>query len=136
MAKNIFGRTVKNSVARKMHIRRNDIVVLRCGDEWDKWVIKEGKDGAITRKERKTGKVIAVSPKENKVIVEGLNMVSRHTKPRKQGDPGGIIKVEGAIVADKVQLYCPKCDKGVRSKIKTDSTGKKARVCAKCAREI
>ena len=124
----------------KMHIKRDDIVVLRTGDEWDKWVLKEekDKDGNVksTRKERKTGKVIAVSPKENKVIVQGFNTVSRHKKSRKQGDPGGIIKIEGSIVADKVQLYCDKCDKGVRSKVKLDKDGKKIRVCAKCAKEI
>ena len=57
----------------------------------------------------KTGKVLAVSPKEDKVIVEGINVVKKHVKPRKAGDPSGIIDTEAAIYASKVQLVCPKC---------------------------
>ena len=57
------------------------------------------------------GKVLAVSPAEGKVIVEGLNMVKKHVKPRKMGDPGGIIEAEGAIYACKVMPVCPKCGK-------------------------
>ena len=81
------------------------------------------------------GKVIATSPEEGKVIVEGANIVSKHTKARKQGDSSSIIKTEGAIYACKVQLYCSKCDKGVRVQHKIVD-GKKIRVCAKCGAEI
>ena len=81
------------------------------------------------------GKVIATSPEEGKVIVEGANIVSKHTKARKQGDSSSIIKTEGAIYACKVQLYCSKCGKGVRVQHKIVD-GKKIRVCAKCGAEI
>ena len=81
------------------------------------------------------GKVIATSPEEGKVIVAGAHIVSKHTKARKQGDKSAIIKTEGAIYASKVQLVCPKCDKGVRVHHKIVD-GKKIRVCAKCGAEI
>ena len=77
------------------------------------------------------GEVIAVSPKEGKVIVKGANMIHKHVKPRRQGETGGIIDAEGAMYANKVALYCPKCDKGVRTHIEVVD-GKKVRVCAKC----
>ena len=62
----------------------------------------------------KTGKVLQTSPKEGKVIVEGLNMVTKHVKPRRQGEQGGIVKAEGAIYACKVMPVCPKCGKATR----------------------
>ena len=81
------------------------------------------------------GEVVAVSPKEGKVIVKGVHTVSKHVKPRRQGEAGGIIKVEGAMYADKVQIFCPVCKKGVRVKNKIEN-GKKIRVCAKCGKEL
>lgn len=80
----------------------------------------------------KTGKVLAVSPKEGKVIVEGINVASKHVKPRKAGDPSGIIKTEAAIYASKVQLVCPKCGKATRVGHKIYADGKKDRLCKKC----
>ena len=102
----------------KLHIKKDDTVVVISGDD-------KG-----TR-----GKVIAASPKEGKVIVEGANIVSKHAKARRQGETSSIVKTEGAIYASKVQLYCPKCDKGVRVKV-VEKDGKKIRVCAKCGAEI
>lgn len=84
----------------------------------------------------KTGKVLQVSPKENKVIIEGLNMVSKHTKPRKAGDPSGIIKAESAIYACKVQLVCPNCKKPTRVGYKLAADGAKERICRKCGKTI
>ena len=69
----------------------------------DNVMIISGKDKG------KTGKVLQTSPKEGKVIVEGLNMVTKHVKPRRQGEQGGIVKAEGAIYACKVMPVCPKC---------------------------
>lgn len=102
----------------KVHVKKDDTVIVLSGDD-----------------KGKKGKVVEVSPKERKVIVNGINIVSKHQKPRKQGESGGIMKVEGAMYADKVALYCDKCGKGVRSKIKFDGD-KKIRVCAKCGKEI
>ena len=80
----------------------------------------------------KTGKVLAVSPKEGKVIVEGINVASKHVKPRKAGDPSGIIQTEAAIYASKVQGVCPKCNKPTRVGTKIYEDGKKDRCCKKC----
>ena len=80
------------------------------------------------------GEVIAVSPKEGKVIVKGANMIHKHVKPRRQGETGGIIDAEGAMYANKVALYCPKCDKGVRVHHVVED-GKKIRVC-KCGHKF
>ena len=102
----------------KLHVKANDTVVVISGDS-------KG-----TR-----GKVIAAAPEEGKVIVAGANIVSKHTKARKQGENSQIVKTEGAIYASKVQLVCKKCDKGVRTHNKIVD-GKKIRVCAKCGAEI
>ncbi len=106
----------------KMKIKTGDTVVILTGD-------KKTNRG-------KTGKVLEVSPKEGKVIVEGLNMVSKHVKPKKPGDPSGIIKAESAIYACKVQVVCPKCKKPTRVGTKVYENGKKDRVCKKCGEII
>ena len=83
----------------------------------------------------KRGKVMQVSPSEGKVIVEGVNIVKKHVKPRKMGEPGGIIEAESALYADKVQLVCPKCGQPTRVGKKIED-GKKTRVCKKCGAEV
>ena len=55
--------------------------------------------------------MLEVSPNERKVIVEGCNMVTKHVKPRRMGEPGGIVKAEAPLYACKVMLVCPKCGK-------------------------
>ena len=105
-------------MAEKLHVKKDDTVVVISGDD-----------------KGKKGKVLKVSPAERKVIVDGVNVVTKHAKPRKQGEAGGIMKVEGAIYADKVQLYCTKCDKATRVAHKTVD-GKKVRVCVKCGAEL
>ena len=90
----------------------------------------------ITGKDKgQTGKVITVLPKEGKVVVEKVNMVSRHVKARKQGDESGIIQKEAPLYASKVMLYCPKCSRGVRTGRKVTGD-KKVRVCKRCGAEI
>ncbi len=110
----------------KMHVKTGDTVVVISGNS--KGV---------------KGKVIEVSPKEKKVIVEKANIVSKHVKPRRQGETGSIVQVEGAMYASKVQLYCSKCGKATRAKHNvtfTENDGKKirtsTRVFAKCGAEI
>lgn len=80
----------------------------------------------------KKGKVLQVSPSEGKVIVEGINIITKHVKPRKMGEAGGLIKAESALYADKVQLVCPKCGKPTRVGHEIGKNGKKMRVCKKC----
>ena len=95
----------------------------------DKVVVLSGKDKG------KQGKVIKADPKAMKVIVEGVNVATKHQKPRKQGEEGGIFKIETPIYTSKVQLVCPKCGKATRVAHKI-TDGKKTRVCKKCGAEI
>ena len=74
----------------------------------DTVVVLSGKDKG------KQGKVLGTVPSEAKVVVEGINMVTCHIKPRRQGEEGGIVKREAAIAACKVQVVCGKCNKGTR----------------------
>ena len=90
----------------------------------DQVVVINGKDRGAR------GKVLQVSPSEGKVIVEGINVVKKHVKPRKQGETGGIVDTEGAIYACKVAIVCPKCGKAARVSHKVDEKGKKVRVAA------
>ena len=80
----------------------------------------------------KEGKILVSLPAENKVIVEGVNMVTKHVKPRQMGEPGGLIKAESALYANKVQLVCPKCGKATRVGHAIGKDNKKMRVCKKC----
>ena len=98
-------------------------VHVKTGDEV---IVIQGKDRG------KKGKVLQVSPSEGKVIVENVNVVSKHVKPRKMGEPGGIIKAESALYADKVQLICPKCGQATRVGHVIED-GKKFRVCKKAS---
>ena len=79
----------------------------------------------------KQGKVMQVSPAEGKVIVEGVNIVTKHVKPRSAVEQGGLIQAESALYADKVQLVCPKCGRPTRVGHKINAKGKKVRVCKK-----
>ena len=78
------------------------------------------------------GEVLAVSPKEDKVIVKGVNVVTKHVKPHRMGEQGGLVEVESALYASKVQLVCPKCDEAVRTGHKKGGI----RVCKKCGHEF
>ena len=96
----------------------------------DTVIVLSGKD-----KGRK-GKVLAVSPKEGKVIVEKINMVTKHIKPRRMGETGGIVEAEGAMYASKVQVVCPRCNKPTRVGHKVYEDGSKERICKKCGEAL
>jgi large subunit ribosomal protein L24 len=80
----------------------------------------------------KTGKVIKVIPDKNRVIVEKIRLVKRHTKPRSAQQPGGIIEKEASIHISSVMLVCPKCGKPTRTHTGTVQGGRKVRVCGAC----
>ena len=108
---------------KNLHIKVDDTVIVLSGED----------KGA-------KGKVIAVSPEEGKAIVEGVNVQKKHVKPRKQGEAGGILDVEGALYASKLALVCNNSacknnGKATRTKVAVVD-GKKVRVCAKCGKEI
>ena len=83
----------------------------------------------------KTGEVLEVIPKSEKIIVKGVNIRKKHVKPRKQGEEGGIIPIECAIHSAKVNVVCPKCNKPSRIgyEIVKDE---KIRVCKKCGNKL
>ena len=83
----------------------------------------------------KTGEVLEVIPKLQKVIVKGVNIRKKHVKPRKQGEEGGIISVECSIHSSKVNVVCPKCNKATRIGIQKEGK-EKIRVCKKCGSKI
>ena len=101
-----------------LKIKKNDTVVVLSGKD-----------------KGKQGKVLGTVPSEAKVVVEGINMVTCHVKPRKQGETGGIVQREAAMYASKVQVVCPKCGKGTRVAHKI-ADGKKSRVCKHCGAEL
>ena len=111
----------------KVHVKTGDTVM-----------VISGKDRG------NSGKVLQVSPKEGKVIVEGRNMVTKHVKPRRQGEQGGIVKAEGAMYASKVMPVCPKCGKATRvahrvTEVEREDGSKKkkiVRVCKRCKADI
>ncbi|MBR5782712.1 MAG: 50S ribosomal protein L24 [Clostridia bacterium] len=96
----------------KLNIKKGDTVMVISG-----------------KSKGKTGKVLEVSPKEGKVIVEKANIVTKHVKPRRQGETGGRIEAEGPLYACKVQVICPKCKQPTRIGYKVLEDGSKVRVC-------
>jgi len=99
----------------KLHVKKGDTVK-----------VISGKDAG------KIGKVVAAMPQSGRVIVEGVNMITRHVKPRSMTNPGGRIEQEGPIYASKVMLVCGKCNKPTRVAHKFLDNGAKVRVCKHC----
>ncbi|HHY77051.1 MAG TPA: 50S ribosomal protein L24 [Clostridiales bacterium] len=100
---------------KKLHVKKGDTVVVISGKD-----------------KGKKGKVLVALPQEGKVIVEGVNMITKHQKPSKKVQQGGIIHQEAPIFSSKVMLWCDKCKKGVRigKRILQDET--KVRYCKSC----
>jgi large subunit ribosomal protein L24 len=102
-----------------MKIAKNDIVEVVAGND-----------------RGKRGKVLKVLPKSQRVVVEGVNFIHRHTRPRTQGDQGGIIEKEAPVDVSNVMLVCTKCNEGVRVRTKILADKSKSRVCAQCGEMI
>ncbi|MFW5972069.1 MAG: 50S ribosomal protein L24 [Bacillota bacterium] len=91
----------------------------------------------ISGKDRgKRGKVLKVQPQDNRVIVEGVNIIHRHMKPTQDMPQGGIIENEGPLHISNVQVVCPRCDQKSRVGIDLLDDGTKVRVCKKCDEDI
>ena len=90
----------------------------------------------LTGKDKgKTGKVLTVFPEEKKVLVEGLNLIKKHVRPKRQGEEGQRVEVPGKVNTSKLMFVCPKCGKVTRVgyRLKKD---KKYRICKKCNSEV
>ncbi len=99
----------------KMNIKKGDMVEVIAGKD-----------------KGKKGKILTAFPKQNRVIVEGVNMLTKHVRPTRQLQQGGIIHQEGPIDASNVLLYCPRCKKGRRIGKKILKDGTKVRYCKSC----
>ena len=103
----------------KLRIKKGDNVIVIAGND-----------------KGKTGKVLSVIPAENRAIVEGVNLVSKHTKPNTKAPQGGIIKQEAPIHISNLSLVDPKTGEPTRVAIKKNDDGKKVRVAKKSGEEI
>ncbi|SHJ06355.1 50S ribosomal protein L24 [Desulfofundulus thermosubterraneus] len=103
----------------KLHVRKGDTVLVLTG-----------------KYAGKRGKVLAALPAEGRVIVEGVNIVKRHTRPSARMPQGGIVEKEAPIHASNVMLVCSKCNSPTRIAKKFLEDGKKVRVCKKCGEEL
>ena len=101
-------------LGKKLHVKKGDTVMVVTGKD-----------------KSKTGKILRLLPKKDGVLVEGLNIVKRHTRAR-GNEAGGIVEKEASIHISNVMLYCGTCKKAVRTKSKILDDGNKARVCVKC----
>jgi len=98
-----------------MKIKKNDTVVVIAG-----------------KAKGKRGKVLKLFPEKSRAIVEGVQFIKRHTKPRKQGQKAGILEKEAPVSVSNLMVVCVKCNKGVRVGARVLTDGKRARVCQSC----
>jgi large subunit ribosomal protein L24 len=99
----------------KLHVKKDDLVMIVAGKD-----------------KGKSGKVLRVLPEKERVLVENLNLIKRHTRPSQTNNEGGIVEKEAPIAISNVQLLCPGCSKPARTGIKVLEDGSKARFCKKC----
>ena len=102
-----------------MRIQKNDRVVVISGED-------KGKEG----------KVLKTYPKKQRVIVEGVNFIKRHTKPSQTNQQGGIIEKEAPIHLSNLLVICEKCRRGVKVSTKRLENGRNARICKRCKEMI
>jgi large subunit ribosomal protein L24 len=98
-----------------MYIRKNDEVTVIAG-----------------KAKGQRGKVVAIDRERNRVTVEKVNMVKRHTRPNPKSPQGGILSKEAPVHVSNVNLYCPKCEAPSRVAVKVLEDGTKGRICKKC----
>ena len=99
----------------KLHVKKDDLVMIVAGKD-----------------KGKSGKVLRVLPEKERVLVENLNLIKRHTRPSQSNSEGGIIEKEAPIALSNVQLLCPGCNKPARTGLKVLEDGSKVRFCKKC----
>ena len=104
---------------KKMHVKKGDTVAVISGAE-----------------RGKKGKVLLTNPTEGRVLVEGVNMVTRHVRPRGATEKGGRMEKEGWMYAAKVMPIVPSCKKATRNGYKILEDGTKQRVCKKCGKKL
>lgn len=109
----------ENAGKQKLHVRKGDMVQVITG-----------KDAG------KKGKILRADPNKGRVIVEGANIVKRHTKPTQSKPQGGIVEMEAPLASSNVMIYCSKCKEPVRINKKILADGQKIRTCNQCGEEF
>lgn len=109
------GRKVFSMTISRFHIKKNDLVMVIHG-----------------REKGKSGRVLRVLPEKEKILIEKINFVKRHSRPHGQQRRGGIIEKEAPFHISNVMLLCEKCNKPVRIGHRVVEGGKKVRACRKC----
>ncbi len=104
---------------KKLHVKKSDMVKIIAGKE-----------------QGKTGKVLRVFPDKGRVVVEGLNVVKRHTRPNQLNPDGGIVEKEAPLNISNVMLICGSCNQAVRTGIRLLDDGSKTRYCKKCNESV
>lgn len=99
----------------KLHVKKGDTVVVVAGKD-----------------RGKKGKILQAMPAKSRVIVEGANVIKKHTRPTQKMPQGGIVEKEAPMHVSNVMPFCPKCGKGVRISKKELADGKKVRSCHQC----
>lgn len=102
-----------------MHLRKGDKVLVSTGDD-----------------KGKKGRVLKVVVDKNKVIVEGVNFIKKHTKPSQKNPQGGIVEKEAAMHASNLKLVCPGCGESAGVSRKRDADGKARRICKSCGENV
>lgn len=110
---------IEKQALNALFVRKNDTVLILSGEY-----------------AKKQGKVLKVYPKQNRIIVEGINFVKRHSKPTQKNPKGGIIEKEGPINTSNVMVVCGKCGQPTRIGTKIMKDGERIRVCKKCGELI
>ncbi len=103
----------------KPHVKKGDMVIVLSGKDKDK-----------------KGKVLRVLPGEGRVLVEGVNVVKRHTKPTRLVPQGGVIAKAAPVPLAKVMVVCPKCSRPTRLARRVAEDGEHVRACKECGREV
>ncbi len=103
----------------KLHVRKNDMVKIIAGKE-----------------QGKSGKVLRVFPAKSRVVVEGLNVVKRHTRPNQLNPDGGIVEKEAPLSISNVMLVCGSCNEATKTGIRLLDDGTKTRYCKKCNESV
>lgn len=106
-------------VMRKVHVKKGDLVKVLSGEDAGK-----------------TGKVLEVSPREGRVVVEGVNIIKKHVRPTRTNPQGGVIERPGPIHASKVMVVCPSCNAPTRVRRERSEGKGVARVCKRCGKPI
>lgn len=106
-------------MAPKVHVKKGDSVKIMAGEDAGK-----------------TGKVLTVDPSKERVVVDGVNIIKKHSRPTRTNPQGGVIERPGTVHASNVMLVCPNCDEAVRIGKSRAADGSVVRLCKRCGKAI